>query len=90
MNTCGYGPQCWVSCILICLGWLLASSGLLYFTWNKVIAEVTKMKQVKYWQALLFLATVCALCAPRAYMKKGHCFGKKGECHYERSGKNSD
>jgi hypothetical protein len=84
MYTCANGPHCWVSCILICIGWLLVSSGLLLLTWNKVIATITKVKTVKFGQALLFITTVCVLCAPRYYMKSRHCCHEgKGQCPYE-------
>jgi hypothetical protein len=82
----------------IYLIWLLITSGLLTLTWNRVMNVITKVKAVKYWQALLFLLTVSALCLPCAmksscgWAKKEHCAyssdSSKGDCPY--SHKNSE
>ncbi|MEW6055549.1 MAG: hypothetical protein AB1540_02970 [Bdellovibrionota bacterium] len=66
-------------CALICIAWWLVASGLLFLTWNKVVTAFTKLKPAKYWQALLLVATVCVLCAPRYYSKYRGC-GSVGSC----------
>lgn len=87
-HTCLYGSGscCWMTCAIVFLAWLLGGSALLMLTWNKVIAEFAKVKQARYWQALLLLGTVCVVfCAPRAYMMKRHhgggCGHSMGCCH---------
>ena len=77
MKTCSTGCA---GTIIIGLLWLLASSGLLFLTWNKVIAELTKLKKVKYWQALLVVATICMFCIPR-YCMKYRAHGYQKDCH---------
>ena len=74
-----HGTACALTCVGMFVGWLLIASAFLFLTWNRVISELFKMKDVKYWQALLFIATICALCAPRAYYKMRHC-GEHGIC----------
>lgn len=81
--SCPLGGTCWLSCILLCAGWLLVSSALLYYSWNKVVCALTSMKKVKYWQPLLVLATISVLCMPCMQRKHGCCNAKKGECPYE-------
>ncbi|MBI2605750.1 MAG: hypothetical protein HYW49_06685 [Deltaproteobacteria bacterium] len=101
-HTCAYGSGscCWVTCTIVFLAWLLGGSALLMLTWNKVIAEFAKVKQARYWQALLLLGTACVVfCAPRAYMMKHHygghgghamgCFHKKN-CPHESAQKEDD
>jgi hypothetical protein len=61
--------------VLICVGWWLVASTLLFFTWNKVIVFLTGLKEVKLWQALLFVATIAILCYPRKYNR----------CHYKKN-----
>lgn len=99
MNTCAYGSACWISCILVVLAWLLASSGLLLLSWNKVFCTYTKLKPAKYWQALLLVATVGSFCAPRWYMacksRSGgnHCqsaWSKKGECPHSQGDRHDE
>ena len=82
-NSCPFGGTCWVSCLLLCAGWLLGSSALLWVTWNKVVCTLTKMKEVKFWQPALVLLTICVLCMPCAMRGKGCCKKDKGECPYE-------
>jgi hypothetical protein len=82
--------------IVIVVAWWLISSGLLYHTWNKVVRAVAKVSSVKYWQALLFVATVVAFCAPKHFIEHrgfGHgchhcCHGGegKGDCPYAHDG----
>jgi len=86
MTNNANGSPCMVMCTLLWVGWILVSSGLLFLTWNKVIAGIAKVKTVKFWQALLFIVTIFVLCAPRYYMMKRHC-GHKGECTYEKGSK---
>jgi hypothetical protein len=92
-NTCAYGSGCLISSILLGVAWVLASSGLLYLSWNKVLCGYTKLKPAKYGQALLLVVTICSFCAPRWYFHQRrmcqtndrHCHGawsKKGECPY--------
>jgi hypothetical protein len=87
MQTCAYGNGCCIMSIVMFLVWWLVAAALLWMTWNRVIASLTKVKAVKYWQALLFIATMCALVAPRAYMMKkmacmrGHHCNQCHHCH---------
>jgi hypothetical protein len=95
-TSCPFGGTCWFSCLALCGGWLLLTSGLLFFTWNKVVCTVVSMKKVKYWQALLALATVCVLVMPlkrgRGHHARHHSGSEccdsgcetKGECAYEK------
>lgn len=71
------GAACAVTCTLIFVAWLLIASALLLGTWNKVIKALWNVKPAKYWQALLLIVTVVALCAPRYYAKLG-----RGGCHH--------
>jgi hypothetical protein len=57
--------------VLFGLVWLLVGSGLLFLTWNKVICSFAKLKQAKYWQALLLLTTICVLCVP-CHLRRHH------------------
>jgi len=78
-TTCAFGGTCVLSCIALCLGWLLASSALVYYTWNKVICTVTSLKKMKYWQPFLLLVTICVLLLPCSMRKGCH----QGKCAYE-------
>lgn len=83
------GNHCWVSFLIWFLVWLVAASGLLVATWNKVICDIFKMKPAKHWQCLLFLLTLSVLCIPRMYMHRHHsecCQGmmKGDECPYQK------
>jgi hypothetical protein len=80
-ETCTHG-HCWWS-YLICLAWLLVSSGLLMLTWNKVVAAMIKVKSAKYWQALLLVATLSVFCAPRYFMHCGHAKGCSHSCSHK-------
>ncbi len=83
MNTCTH-----YSCLYgfsIGLTWFLISSALLFFTWNYVVTEFTKMKKAKYWQALLVVATICIFCMPRAYMRN-RCYHQNSCCHHMSKG----
>src|SRR6478752_5577524 len=82
MNTpCQTHTGCCLMSIGIYLLWLLITSGLLTLTWNRVVNTIIKVKAVKYWQALLFLLTVTALCLPCA-MKSSCGWAKKDHCAY--------
>jgi hypothetical protein len=91
MVACILSPHgCWVLCLLSVVGWWLVASGLLFFTWNKVIAALTSAKQARFWQALLVVATLFVFCVPRYMAQRGHskysascqhsCCQKKGSC----------
>ena len=64
--------KCHVGChrSLLVFAWGLGLSALLMFTWNKVICEQGNWKPVRYWQALLVVATVLAFIVPKYYMKR--------------------
>ncbi|MGE4233134.1 MAG: hypothetical protein AB7F43_07380 [Bacteriovoracia bacterium] len=91
---CGSG--CWVTTLLMGLGWLLFASALLTVTWNKVIAaHFSKIKTAKYWQALLLIFTVVALCAPRCYLRSRctrgqHCAYASSSCCQKKDCKDKD
>lgn len=75
--------------MLFGLLWLFACSGLIYYSWNKVITTMTRMKAVKYWQVLLVMVTICTLCLPCSMRKYSRCYGKKScpmsqHCDHER------
>ena len=55
---------CWTICILCAIGWWLIASALLFLSWNRVIAAIANVKQVKYWHVLLIVLTLVVLCAP--------------------------
>jgi len=76
---------------IVCLAiWAVVTSTLLFFTWNEVIAHVTKLKKIKFIHAILVIATLAALCAPKFYAKmrmkhhSSHYKSGKHECsHYK-------
>jgi len=71
--ACGHGP-CAVTMIAFALGWLLLASTLVWLSWNRVIAQLTKVKQLRFWQPMLVIATVAVLVGPWCAMKgKRHC-----------------
>lgn len=82
--------MCWMT-VAVCVGWWLVASTLLWATWNHVVAALTKAKKAKIWQALLLVATLCALGAPRVMMRhhggcgQHHC--EKGSESCEKSDK---
>lgn len=94
MQTCSYGSStCWISMVAMYLGWWLLASALLTFTWNKVIAHLTKVKPVLYWQSLLFVATLSVFIVPRAYWKiqcarTNHCYNKTHCCSTHKNCRN--
>ena len=59
------------------IGWWLLVSALLFVTWNKVIVMLAGLKKVRYWHALLVVATLCAFCLPHHY-KKHHSWRYAG------------
>ncbi len=72
-------------CIGLGLLWFGLATVLTWQAWNKVVAPVTGWKQVKWKQALLFLATIVVLCAPRTMLKygRGGCgHGEGKSCPY--------
>ncbi len=80
---------CVVTCALMCVGWILVTSALVFLTWNKVVCDLSKFKHVKYWQALLVVGTLFIFCFPKNYIRKDGC-GKTGygkRCCSERAGK---
>jgi hypothetical protein len=81
-QLCHASGYCWGK-LLIFTGWWLIASALIFFSWNKVIAVLFKMKQAKYWQALLVIATLSIFCAPK-YFGKGH-YGKRSGKGYHHS-----
>ena len=82
MKTCAHGSHCWGCSIIIGIVWWLISSGLLFLTWNKVIATFAKVKPAKYWQALLLVATIGSFCFPRYYLNRhaSKCLGGGAIC----------
>ncbi len=73
--------------VAYCVGWWLIASVLLWLTWNRVVAALTKVKPAKFWQAALLLLTVCSLCAPLYWARKhscGHGGGGNEPCAYEK------
>lgn len=46
------------------------ASGFLTLTWNRVLKVFVKIPAVKYWQALLLLATLSSLVAPFCMIRK--------------------
>lgn len=71
--SCGSG--CWFYMGLWCVGWWLITSGLVMVTWNHVLAQVTKVKAIKYWHAAIAILTVSFLLAPGAYSRSRHMRG---------------
>ena len=71
MLSCSSG--CAVTCVGIAALWILASSALLMFTWNKVITDIFKFKAVKFWQALLVVFTLGVMCLPSKVGKHRGC-----------------
>ena len=65
-NISSYHLMGWLK-VIICIVWWLVASTLLFFTWNKVIVFLTGLKEVKLWQALLFVATIAVFCYPKKY-----------------------
>ncbi len=68
---------CWMSFGLLVL-WVLIASGLLFYTWNKVVcAQWSGRSPFQFYHALLVVLTILAFCLPAKYMKKrgGH-YGK--------------
>ncbi|MBP9674398.1 MAG: hypothetical protein KBD63_04820 [Bacteriovoracaceae bacterium] len=71
--------------------WLAGTSVLLFFTWNKVVTTVSSLKPIKFFHALLVVATVCAFCCGHHMMgcksKKSCCSQKSskecGDCNKE-------
>lgn len=93
-HSCSFGPGCClVSLGLFVIWWLLASS-LLWFTWNRVVAELFKVKEAKWWQALVLIATVMVLAAPCCMMRNRSMRGccpihdsmNKEDCPYAKAG----
>lgn len=73
-HTCNV--QCWVWA----LGWLLLATAFVKLAWNHVVAQIWKLKTLRYWQVLLAIVAVVMLCVPRMAMKKhGECC-KGGQC----------
>jgi hypothetical protein len=54
--------------LLMYVGWWIIASILLFFTWNKVISFISSWKEVKFWQVLLFVATVSFFCSSKKHM----------------------
>lgn len=78
---CG-GCSIWM--ILGCVGWLILTSILVYFTWNKVIKNQFKsLKEVPFWHALLFMTMIAAFCCPRYMMKRGKYKKNCKDCHHK-------
>jgi hypothetical protein len=86
-NSCAYGVTCWLTALAFFLAWWLLASALLWLTWNRVIGGVAKVKQAKFWQALVLVATLCVFAVPRLYMMKqcgkGHCRSHCSQSHCE-------
>ena len=90
MNT--YNSHNWLSCTAYFVLWLLISAALLMATWNHVVGTVAKVKNVKYWHALVLLVTVSFVCViPKLCMSRyghggygmhgfGSCDRHKGNC----------
>lgn len=57
--------MCTTLLILSGLAWIFLGSYLLFLSWNKVICYLSKLAEIKYWQALLIVATICFLTLPR-------------------------
>jgi hypothetical protein len=73
--------------ILCFLVWGSIASILLFYTWNHVIAHITKLKKVKFYHAVLVVLTIAVFCAPKHNMKK-HRYGKGyASCEKQCSGK---
>ena len=71
----GCSATCALLCGLMALLWLLGASGLLYLTWNRVVAQVSKLKAINFVQALLVIVTMAVLCLPKSWNQKGPgCF----------------
>ena len=83
---CASGP-CPIMMIILCLVWFLVSSGLLYYTWNKVITYLFNAKSVKFWQALLIVLTLGFMASPKLMMHKPAKWGKS-HCQTKECGKN--
>ena len=60
---CSSGGGCsMICCILWGLGWWLVASLLLSFCWNKVVTALVTVKEMKFWHALIIVATLAILC----------------------------
>jgi len=73
---------CWWFLVCILLWWAVASF-LLFLTWNKVIVLVANLKAVKFWHALLVVATISVFCLPQ-YAKRGHRGWHHGKGKYSK------
>src|SRR4051812_38870853 len=83
-NTCAFGTGCILKSIGMFVIWWSVASALVWLSWNKVIGSLFKVKQAKFWQALLLLGTICLLCAPCSYLR-----GPQGGFGHEHGGKNA-
>lgn len=69
-HSCSWMP------ILFAFTWIFLTSSLTWLTWNRVVADLTRMKPVAYWQALLFVTTIFAFAAPKFALQA------RGKCHH--------
>lgn len=80
-----YAGKYWGYFIVCSVTWWVVASLLLFLTWNKVVAVIANIKTVKFWHAMLVVATLAVFCAPRYYGKKHfrgghHGYGKYQKC----------
>jgi hypothetical protein len=79
MNCGNCSPGCWAICIVCAIGWWLIASGLLFLSWNSVVAAIANVKKVKYWHALLVMITVAVMCGP-LFCGGRACGGDRWRC----------
>ncbi len=68
-TMCGFG-----------FAWWIIAAVLLYFSWNKVVADILQVRPGKFWQALLVVLTLAVFCAPHhwEHSRCGSCKGWEG------------
>jgi len=76
------------------VAWFLVASGMVFLTWNRVVAELLSLKKAKFWQAVLVVGTCVVLCGPKTMMQRKHyghgkCCGK-ASCPLERGSHTSE
>ena len=80
-NTMCHSQFCWMSILYFFIWWFVAS-GLIFATWNHVVAMQMKVKKVKYWHALLVVASIAIFTIPHMKLK-AKSFGCMKNCHSE-------
>jgi hypothetical protein len=83
-GCCSGGGKCMTFMVGGTLVWLVVASMFLFYAWNTVVSVLFHVKKVKYVQALLLVATMLVLCAPRLLMMNKMC--QQMGCHDKASG----